>query len=170
MPKKTFLPTLVAAIALLATTGASAAAALPQLSHPLSRAGSAVTTVMEHAAARSADARDADDAIRWFESRQGSTAFEGLCERAVRLAWDRNTHHDTALGHWNSDDGERHVGDTNPPKGAFVFWRTSDPHGHVGIADGAGGYWATNVHRAIGHFTSLGFFSNYLGWKPGNSD
>ncbi|MBF6049179.1 hypothetical protein GO001_28960 [Streptomyces sp. NRRL B-1677] len=96
--------------------------------------------------------------------------YEDLCERAIRLAWGRSTHYEDALHHWNSDDGEQHPGDTHPPKGAFVFWKTTGGHGHVGLADGEGGYWSTNVHGSIGRFTSLSFFSHYLGWKSGNSN
>ncbi len=119
---------------------------------------------------RTVAVRTADEAVRWFEQHRGSSAYENLCERAVRLAWDRSTHHTDALDHWNSSDGTRHSGDTQPPRGAFVFWNTTGGHGHVGIADGEGGYWATNVRGAIGHFTSLSFFSNYLGWKAGDNN
>jgi len=115
-------------------------------------------------------ARTAAQAIAWFRSRNGSTAYQGYCERAVRLAWARKTHHASAKKHWNSRrDGVQHR-DHNAPAGAFVFWNISSPHGHVGIADGKGGLWATSVNGKIGHATSLGYFRNYLGWKPGNSN
>jgi len=108
-------------------------------------------------------------AIAWFRSRNRSTAYQGYCERAVRLAWGRKTHHGSANKHWNSPrDGAQHR-NRNAPAGAFVFWNISR-HGHVGIADGNGGFWATSVNRRIGHATSLGYFRNYLGWKPGNSN
>lgn len=107
-------------------------------------------------------------AIKWMSDRRGSTAYEGYCERAVRLAWDRTTHHASAIEHWRSSDGARHTTGT-PPKGAFVFWNTSS-NGHVGIADGAGGFWSTSVGGKIGHGSSVGYFRNYLGWKPGNSN
>lgn len=107
-------------------------------------------------------------AIAWMSNHRGSTAYEGYCERAVRLAWDRTTHHASAIEHWRSSDGARHTTGT-PPKGAFVFWNTSS-NGHVGIADGAGGFWSTSVGGKIGHGSSTGYFRNYLGWKPGNSN
>lgn len=112
-------------------------------------------------------AQTADGAIKWFKKRNGSNDYEGYCERAVRLAWDRKTHHASAIDHWNSSDGKKHTTGT-PPKGAFVFWNISE-YGHVGISDGSGGFWATNVNNKIGHASKLGYFSNYLGWKPGNS-
>ncbi|MEU7474832.1 hypothetical protein AB0A63_02540 [Lentzea sp. NPDC042327] len=107
-------------------------------------------------------------AVNWMSSRRGSTAYEGYCERAVRLAWDRATHHASAIDHWRSSDGTRRTTGT-PPKGAFVFWNISQ-YGHVGIADGNGGFWSTSVGGKIGHAGSVGYFSNYLGWKPGNSN
>jgi hypothetical protein len=108
-----------------------------------------------------------EGAISWFRSREGSTEQDGYCERAVRLAWNRTTHHASAIDHWNSGDGARHT-TGNPPRGAFVFWNISS-FGHVGLSDGSGGVWATSVNGRIGH-VSRGYFSNYLGWKPGNSN
>jgi hypothetical protein len=107
-------------------------------------------------------------AIKWMSDRRGSTAYEGYCERAVRLAWNRQTHHASAIAHWRSSDGTRRTTGT-PPKGAFVFWNISQ-WGHVGIADGNGGFWSTGVNGRIGHASRLSHFSNYLGWKPGNSN
>jgi hypothetical protein len=113
-------------------------------------------------------ARTAAQAINWYSSRAGSTAYEGYCEKAARLAWARTTHHPSAIDHWRSSDGARHTTGT-PPKGAFVFWNIS-AYGHVGVADGNGGFWSTDISGHIGHATSVHHFSNYLGWKPGNSN
>lgn len=112
--------------------------------------------------------RTAAAAIKWFKSSNGSTAYQGYCERAVRLAWDRKTHHASAIDHWNSSDGKKHKTGT-PPTGAFVFWNTSQ-YGHVGIADGNGGFWATSVNGAIGHAKSVHCFNHYLDWKSGSSN
>jgi len=112
--------------------------------------------------------RTAQQAINWYKSRKGSTAYEGYCEKAARLSWARTTHHPSAIQHWNSSDGARHK-NKKAPKGAFVFWNISS-YGHVGISDGSGGAWATDVNGHIGHIASLSHFSNYLGWKPGNSN
>ena len=110
----------------------------------------------------------AAQAIAWYSSRNGSTAYEGYCEKAARLSWNRTTHHASAIDHWNSSDGAKHTTGT-PPKGAFVFWNISS-FGHVGVADGNGGFWSTSISGHIGHATSVSHFSNYLGWKPGNSN
>ncbi|MGC7098009.1 hypothetical protein ACPZ19_25345 [Amycolatopsis lurida] len=112
-------------------------------------------------------AQTANGAINWFRNRNGSTAYQGYCERAVRLAWNRRTHHASAIAHWRSSDGARRTTGT-PPRGAFVFWNISQ-YGHVGLADGSGGVWATSVNGRIGH-ARQSYFANYLGWKPGNSN
>ncbi|AXB45481.1 hypothetical protein [Amycolatopsis albispora] len=111
-------------------------------------------------------AQTVNGAISWFRNRNGSTAYQGYCERAVRLAWNRRTHHASAIAHWRSSDGARHTRGT-PPRGAFVFWNISQ-YGHVGLADGNGGVWATSVNGRIGH-AKQSYFANYLGWKYGNS-
>lgn len=120
------------------------------------------------AAAQQLAARTANQAVAWYRNRNGSTAYEGYCEKAARLAWNRKTHHASAIAHWKSSDGARHTTGT-PPRGAFVFWNISS-YGHVGIADGSGGFWATDVAGHIGHRSSVHYFSHYLGWKPGNSN
>jgi len=112
-------------------------------------------------------AQTANGAVKWYKNRKGSTAHEGYCERAARLSWNRKTHHPSAIDHWRSSDGARHTTGT-PPRGAFVFWNISS-YGHVGIADGNGGVWATSVNGKIGH-VKQGYFKNYLGWKKGNSN
>ncbi|MFI6513795.1 CHAP domain-containing protein [Streptosporangium sp. NPDC050855] len=112
-------------------------------------------------------AKTANQAVAWFAARKGSTAYQGYCERAVRLSWARKTRHASAIAHWRSSDGTRRTTGT-PPKGAFVFWNISK-YGHVGIADGAGGVWATSVKGRIGH-AKRSYFRNYLGWKTGNSN
>jgi hypothetical protein len=164
---------LSAALLFGGATVASAATAVP--SEAYSEVYSEVTAadiadpgaVITDSAADLAAARTASQAIAWFSGRNGSTAYQGYCERAVRLAWDRVTHHASAIEHWRSSDGARHTTGT-PPRGAFVFWNISS-YGHVGIADGSGGVWATSVNGAIGH-ARQGYFANYLGWKPGNSN
>jgi hypothetical protein len=152
--------------ALAAAIGATVATTAPANAAPVSPRTAAV------AAAPQAPAivvpQTADGAVNWFANRQGSTAYEGYCEKAVRLAWNRVTHHPSAIEHWRSSDGARHTTGA-APRGAFVFWNISS-YGHVGISDGNGGFWSTSVQGHIGHRDSIHYFSNYLGWKPGNSN
>ncbi len=151
--KKIGLASAVAVVAIGGALGMSA----PAMAAPAASAGQ--TVVAPNTAAQ---------AVAWYSSRSGSTAYEGYCEKAARLSWNRTTHHASAIDHWNSSDGAKHTTGT-PPKGAFVFWNISS-FGHVGVADGNGGFWSTSISGHIGHATSVSHFSNYLGWKPGNSN
>jgi hypothetical protein len=158
--KKTGLAAITMAVAAL---GGFAATSAPASATPRAAAVQAAPQSQTVAATRTAA-----QAIAWYSSRNGSTAYQSYCEKAARLSWARKTHHATAIDHWRSSDGARHTTGT-PPKGAFVFWNISK-YGHVGISDGKGGFWATSVHGKIGHGTRLSYFSHYLGWKYGNSN
>ena len=110
----------------------------------------------------------ADDAISWFANRNGSTAYQGYCEKAVENAYGTTGVYASAIANWNDavNRGAAHRGDLNPPKGALVFWNISS-YGHVGVATGDGNFWATSVNGAIGK-RALPYFSNYLGWAQPN--
>ncbi|OZM73901.1 CHAP domain-containing protein [Amycolatopsis antarctica] len=107
-------------------------------------------------------------AVEWFTSKSGSTAYEGLCEKAVENAYGTTGIWPSAIAHWEGaiKAGKAHKGSTNAPKGAFVYWNTSQ-YGHVGISDGKGGFYSSSVGGAIGHGGSLSYFGNYLGWSEG---
>lgn len=47
-----------------------------------------------------------------------------------------------------------------------MFWNISR-FGHVGVADGKGGFYATGVQGRIGHASGVGYYHRYLGWIPG---
>jgi hypothetical protein len=104
-----------------------------------------------------------NQAIGWFEARNGSTAYEWRCQAAVDDAYGSHRY-PTALDNWQdaSRRGTAHPGDLNPPRGALVFWNISQ-WGHVGIARGDGTFVSTNVNNHIGA-ASLPHFNNYLGW------
>ncbi|GAA1586814.1 hypothetical protein GCM10009804_48550 [Kribbella hippodromi] len=110
----------------------------------------------------------ADNAIAWFANRNGSTAYQGYCEKAVENAYGTTGIYASAIANWNDavNRGAAHRGDLNPPRGALVFWNISS-YGHVGIATGDGYFWATSVNGAIGK-QKLPWFSNYLGWAQPN--
>ncbi len=110
----------------------------------------------------------ADRALAWYRNRKGATAWEGWCLRAAANSYGRaHAGYRTAYALWNNRVrlGKAHR-NRRPPRGALVFWRTSK-NGHVGVADGRGGFWSTSVRRRIG-FATLPYFRNYLGWayKP----
>ncbi len=107
-------------------------------------------------------------AVAWYQAHNGSTAYQGYCEKAAENAYGTTGVWASANAHWNGAD-PKHAGDHNPPLGAFVYWNIS-AYGHVGISDGAGGFWASSVNGRIGHVTrSMGgyaYFNNYRGWTP----
>ena len=107
----------------------------------------------------------ADQAIAWYSSRNGSTAFQGYCEMAAENSFGKTAIWASATADWNDavNRGVAHPGDLNPPKGALVFWNLAAPYGHVGVARGDGYFWATSVNGAIG-LAQLPYYSNYRGW------
>ncbi|HEY3511574.1 MAG TPA: CHAP domain-containing protein [Kribbella sp.] len=148
--------TAIAALGLTALGGA----ALPATAAPSATSTSISTVVSPQSRA--------DDAINWFAARNGSTAYQGYCEKAVENAYGTTGVYASAIANWNDAvrRGAAHKGDLNPPKGALVFWNISS-YGHVGVATGDGNFWATSVSGAIGK-RALPYFSNYLGWAQPN--
>jgi len=117
--------------------------------------------------AEEADAASgADRAIAWYRARIGSRKFEGMCQKAARLSWGcpPNPNRGSAIEHWRKRNPKHTSG--IPPKGSYVFWNISK-WGHVGIADGEGGFWATSVGGGIGHARNVHYYRNYLGWLAG---
>ncbi|WAL64490.1 CHAP domain-containing protein [Amycolatopsis cynarae] len=107
-------------------------------------------------------------AVKWYSNHNGSTAYQGYCEKAAENAYGTTGVWASANAHWNGAS-PKHAGNYSPPLGAFVYWNIS-AYGHVGISDGAGGFWATSVNGHIGHVTKAmggyNYFSNYRGWTP----
>jgi hypothetical protein len=150
---------------------AVAVAAVAVVLLPLATATTAVAQTAPPAAVAQVSPLAAGDgtiagAIQWMQNHKGSTAYEEYCEKAVENAYGTTGVWASAIAHWNGAiaAGKAHKGNTNPPKGAFVYWNTSQ-FGHVGIADGNGGFYSSSIGGAIGHSTSLSYFVNYLGWS-----
>ncbi|MDI2028361.1 CHAP domain-containing protein [Saccharopolyspora sp. TS4A08] len=108
----------------------------------------------------------AQGAVEWFEANAGSTDYEGLCEMAAENAWGVTGVWPSAIDHWNGAvaAGKAHTDGSTPPAGAFVYWNISE-YGHVGIADGNGGFHSSSINGALGHADSTSYFTNYLGWS-----
>lgn len=106
-------------------------------------------------------------AVQWFQAHIGSKSYEEWCEKAVENAYGTSGVWPSAMDHWNAavSAGSAHQGDPHPPLGAFVYWNLDAPYGHVGIADGNGGFYSSSVNGAIGHQGSVYYFANYLGWS-----
>jgi hypothetical protein len=127
-----------------------------------------------------------EGAISWAQNLVGSgDNYTGLCLVFVRDAYLKGAgvdigSADTALDYWNERSSAQHRGDTNPPRGALVFWgATGAPYpnsaGHVGISLGGGqvissySYPTTTSDPDAVHMFSIaardssGFYP-YLGW------
>jgi hypothetical protein len=102
-----------------------------------------------------------EPAIAWFESRMGSSAFEGLCETAVENAFGTSSQYPTARANWNARP-DQHTDWWNAPRGALVFYDTS-ASGHVAISLGDGTVISTSINGRIG-IAPVGFLQNPLGW------
>jgi len=144
----------VAKAALALTLSVTALSAVP-----LASASAAVVAPM------SAGDGTAAGAVAWYKAHNGSTAYQGYCEKAAENAYGTTGVWGSANAHWNGAS-PKHAGDKNPPLGAFVYWNIS-AYGHVGISDGAGGFWATSVNGKIG-LAKLPYFNSYLGWAYPN--
>ncbi|HEV7652144.1 MAG TPA: CHAP domain-containing protein [Actinophytocola sp.] len=105
-------------------------------------------------------------AIQWMQNHAGNTGYEGLCEKAVENAYGTTGVWASAKAHWQGaiNAGKAHPGDGNAPRGAFVYWNTSQ-FGHVGISDGSGGFYSSSIGGHIGHGSNKSYFVNYLGWS-----
>jgi hypothetical protein len=105
-------------------------------------------------------------AIQWMQNHAGSTAWEGYCEKAVENAYGTTGVWASAKAHWQGaiNAGKAHPGSYAAPRGAFVYWNTSQ-FGHVGISDGNGGFYSSSVGGHIGHASNKNYFVNYLGWS-----
>ncbi len=137
----------------------------------LALVGTATTTAAAPAPAPAVDIQSPGDgtingAIQWMQAKAGQTRWEGLCEMAVENAYGTTGVWPSAIAHWRGaiNAGKAHPGDWNAPRGAFVYWNTSQ-YGHVGISDGNGGFYSSSVGGAIGHRGNKNYFVNYLGWS-----
>ncbi|GAA1023829.1 MULTISPECIES: CHAP domain-containing protein [Amycolatopsis] len=102
-------------------------------------------------------------AVAWYKAHAGSTGWEHYCEKAAENSYGTTGVWASANAHWNGASPKHTSG--KPPAGSFVYWNIS-AYGHVGIADGNGGFYATSVGGKIGHGSSTSYFNNYRGWTP----
>jgi hypothetical protein len=126
--------------------------------------------------------RTVEQAVAWMQQMapQGAPGEPvlGACERYMNLAYGLGGGYPTAIGHWNAP-GPRHVGsDDVPPRGALVFWLTSNPARHVGMSLGNGIVASTDynpvTHRyeagtlGIGPIADIDAWGPRLGWRAPN--
>jgi hypothetical protein len=76
------------------------------------------------------------EAIRAAAALVGQSGWHRRCDRLVCRAYGYlNSGYPSAAEHWQAmvDGGYARPGDRCPPAGAFVYWRTSAPAGHVAL-------------------------------------
>jgi hypothetical protein len=89
---------------------------------------------------------------------------------AAAFGW-KASGENTALDQWNHAS-EKHAGDTNPPAGALVFWKTGNPAGHVAVSMGNGMVASSDIRRPgkidivpLSEITTK-WHADYQGWTP----
>ncbi|MGI3784386.1 MAG: hypothetical protein ACRYG2_26805, partial [Janthinobacterium lividum] len=125
--------------------------------------------------------RTVEQAVAWMQTSMPNGApgepVQGACERYMNLAYGLGGGYPTALSHWNAV-GPRSKGYSTPPRGALVFWRTSNPAGHVALSLGNGVVVSTDydatTHRyragtlSAGPITDIDKWGPRLGWRAPN--
>jgi hypothetical protein len=138
-----------AAVAAVTPDATTASATVPELTKAAQR----------QQAAQAHDAK-IEDAIQRFESRIGTTRYEGYCERAVENAFGTQGHYGSAIQDWHSQD--QHTDWRNAPRGAMVFYNTSS-NGHVALSLGDGRVVSSSAHGHVG-IVPIDHFQRPLGW------
>lgn len=84
-----------------------------------------------------------DGALAWARNQLGAATYQGWCLQFVYDAYQTGAGADigvapSAVDWWNAHPDAQHLGDTNPPAGALVFWGPTsyNLYGHVAIAEG----------------------------------
>jgi hypothetical protein len=96
--------------------------------------------------------RSVDAAIAWMrdQDQRNTGGWQNRCLAAVGQAYGHPgttpvDGHFYAVGQWTAMPTRyRSPGMSNPPRGALVFWTTSDPAGHIAISNGDGRVWTTD--------------------------
>lgn len=151
-------------LALAAALGTAALVAAPVANAGVTAAGTHPEQATFTSEIQAAGDGTPAGAVQWYKNHLGSTAYQGLCEKAAENAYGTTGVWASANAHWNGASPKHTTG--TPPAGSFVYWNIS-AYGHVGIADGNGGFYASSVGGAIGHGSSVSYFTNYRGWTPG---
>ncbi|MEJ2865782.1 hypothetical protein [Actinomycetospora flava] len=123
-------------------------------------AASATVPELTKAAGRHAQDQKIENAIDRFESRIGTTRYEGYCERAVENAYGTQHHYASAREDWRSQD--QHTDWRHAPRGAMVFYDTS-ANAHVALSLGDGRVVSSSAHGRVG-IVPIDHFQRPLGW------
>ncbi|GLZ49379.1 hypothetical protein Acsp06_55640 [Actinomycetospora sp. NBRC 106375] len=138
-----------AAVAPVTSDATTASATVPEL-----------TKAAQRQQAAQAHDQKIEGAIDRFESRIGTTRYEGYCERAVENAFGTQGHYGSAIQDWHSQD--QHSDWQHAPRGAMVFYNTSS-NGHVALSLGDGRVVSSSAHGRVG-IVPIDHFQHPLGW------
>ena len=123
--------------------------------------------------------RTVEQAIIWMQHNTPGGApgepVHNACERYMNLSYGLGGGYPTALAHWGAP-GPKTVGVSTPPRGALVFWRSSNPAGHVALSLGNGqvistDFDGTNYLAGVLHagpITAIDRWGARLGWRAPN--
>jgi hypothetical protein len=132
----------------------------PVAAAPEATSASATVPELTKAAERQHQDTKVEAAIQRFESRIGTTRYEGYCERAVENAFGTQGHYASAIQDWHSQD--QHTDWRNAPRGAMVFYNTSS-NGHVALSLGDGRVVSSSDHGHVG-IVPIDHYQRPLGW------
>jgi hypothetical protein len=102
-------------------------------------------------------------------AKRGTRGYHNQCLRLADNAYQpKGGRVGTALGQWNraKRKGYAHPGNRRPPVGAQMFWRTSNPAGHIATYVG-NGKAVTNVPGGAVkkvNWKRMNSWGKYLGW------
>ncbi len=102
-------------------------------------------------------------------AKRGTSGYHNQCLRLADNAYQPNGHRtSTALNQWQraKKKGYGHSGNRKPPVGAQMFWRTSNPAGHIATYVG-NGKAVTNMPggkvKKV-NWKMMNSWGKYLGW------
>ncbi len=100
---------------------------------------------------------------------KGVSGYHNRCLQLADNAYQpKGGRTSTALSQWNraKAKGYGHPGDTNPPVGAQMFWRTSNPAGHIATYVGNGKAVTNMPGGAVKKidWKKMNDWGPYLGW------
>lgn len=116
--------------------------------------------------------KSVEEAIAWGRKqvKHRSQNWDHLCLAFVTQAYGWSGGAPSAISKWNSTKSSLKHKDSNPPRGALVYWKTGS-YGHVALSLGNGKVLSNDFKRA-GQIDEVSLdaiskkWGGYLGWTP----
>jgi hypothetical protein len=117
--------------------------------------------------------RSPEQAIAWLSGLVGKPIAEGACLHYVSEAYGHRGTTAVFGRHWAVDVfttmPARYVGTGDPPRGALVFWRTSNAAGHIALSLGGGKVLSTDYPRpgtvGVAPLSDIDQWGTRVGWS-----